>query len=142
MLAREASSSAPSWQLLESRPIDADVEFVLRGLNDFSPKPWPVGFARSRRQTARIEIRKARVQQGDTIAVGGGTLSINPQGRLEGQLNLTVAGLEAFVNQDGGASGQRVGFSVSLGLGLLARQQAGGGQAGDRAAAAGRRTAR
>jgi len=93
---------------------------VLRGLDNFSPKPWPARFREIQQAGGRIEIRKMRLQQGDTIAVGAGNLGINPEGRVEGQLNLTVAGLDAFVNRMAAASGQRVSMSISLGLGLLA----------------------
>jgi hypothetical protein len=98
---------------------DADIDFVLRGLNDFSPKPWPTLFREIQQASGRIEIRNARVQYGDTIAVGSGSLTINPRGRLDGQLNMTVAGLEAFINQVTAANQQRLGFGVQLGLGLL-----------------------
>jgi hypothetical protein len=37
------------------------------------------------------------VQQGDTIAVGNGSLSLNANGRLQGELRVTVAGLESFL---------------------------------------------
>jgi hypothetical protein len=110
---------APEAGPLLAPPTDSNIDAVLRGLHDFSPKPWPARFREIQEANGRIDIRKMRVQQGETIAVGGGTLSINPQGRLEGQLNLTVAGLEAFVNRMAAEGGQRLGFSVSLGLGLI-----------------------
>lgn len=99
---------------------DGSIDAVLSGLHDFSPKPWPARFREIQQAGGRIEIRKIRLQQGDTIAIGGGNLGINPEGRVEGQLNLTVAGLDAFVNRMAAASGQRISLSVSLGLGLLA----------------------
>ena len=39
-----------------------------------------------------IEISSARVQQGDVIAVGAGTLSLTPRGGLDGQMQVTVVG--------------------------------------------------
>ena len=45
----------------------------------------------------RIEIKNARVQQSDTIAVANGMLSLSAAGRLDGQLRLTVANLEKFL---------------------------------------------
>ena len=36
--------TAPNLHPAAATPIDADVTAVLRGLNDFSPKPWPVRF--------------------------------------------------------------------------------------------------
>ncbi len=38
-----------------------------------------------------------RVQQGDLIAVAAGTLSLNAQGRIDGELQMTVAGIEKVI---------------------------------------------
>jgi hypothetical protein len=116
---RTTKLQAPAVGSMAAAPIDADIDAVMRGLNDFSPKPWPARFREIQQAGGRIEIRQARVQQGDTIAVGSGTLSINADGRLEGQINMLVAGLEAFINKVAAANSQRLGFTVTLGLGLL-----------------------
>ena len=79
------------------QPVDADITAVLHGLHDFSPKPWPVRFRQMQAAGGRIDITNARVQQGETLAVGGGTLQLNSDGRLEGQLRVTVAGVEPFL---------------------------------------------
>ena len=42
-------------------------------------------------------MTEARIVQGDSLGVGSGTLSISASGRLQGQLRLTVANLEAFL---------------------------------------------
>jgi len=70
---------------------------VLRGLKDFLPQPWPVRFRELQAVGGRIEIVNARVRQGETIAVANGVLGLTPAGRLDGQLNLTVANLEKFL---------------------------------------------
>jgi hypothetical protein len=116
---RSAKLSVPPAGALVVKPIDADIDAVLRGLNDFAPKPWPQRFRELAQSGGRVEIRSARVQQGDTLAVGSGALTINAQGRLDGQINMTVAGLEEFINDVAAANRQKLGFSVSLGLGLL-----------------------
>ena len=90
-------ASAPTLHPAAARPIDANVTALLRGLNDFSPKPWPVRFARCRPQAAASTSPTHALQQGDILAVGGGTLSLNSNGRLEGQLRVTMAGLEQFL---------------------------------------------
>jgi hypothetical protein len=71
--------------------------FVLRGLKDFTPKPWPARFRELQAADGRIEVKRARVQQGDTIAVAEGALGLTPSGRLNGQLRLTVANLEKIL---------------------------------------------
>ena len=82
----------------------------------------------------RIEITKARVQQGEVIAVSTGTLGLTERGNLDGQLQMTVVGiehvlkaldLEAIVSQG------RVGATIDKldrlmpGLGNIARKNAG-----------------
>jgi hypothetical protein len=97
MALKLAAASAPSWHPAAATPVDADVTAVLRGLKDFAPKPWPQRFRELQAAGGRIEIKKARVQQNDTIAIADGTLSLSPAGRLDGQLRLTVANLEKFL---------------------------------------------
>jgi hypothetical protein len=116
------------------QPVDADITAVLRGLNDFSPRSWPQRFREMQAAGGRIDISQARVQQGETIAIGGGSLSLNADGRLEGQLRVTIAGLEPFLTAIGAqqmvqASPTMDRLSGALdrlapGLGNVARQQA------------------
>ncbi len=128
-------ASMPGLHPAAVEPIDADITAVLRGLNDFAPKPWSVRFRELQAAGGGIDITQARVQQGETIAVGGGTLSLNGNGRLAGQLRVTVAGVEAFLNSIGAQ--QMVQASPNMdklagvldrlapGLGDVARKQAG-----------------
>jgi hypothetical protein len=89
-----AAAAAPSWHPAAAVPVDADITAVLRGLKDFSPKPWPQRFRELQAAGGRIEISKARLQQRDTIATASGTLGLSPAGRLNGELQLTVANLD------------------------------------------------
>ena len=97
IVTRLTRAAAPTLHPAASHPLDADITAVLRGLNDFSPKPWPARFREIQAAGGRIDITQARVQQGETIAVGSGSLSLNANGRLDGQLRVTVAGLEPFL---------------------------------------------
>ena len=110
--------SAPGAGPLAAAPIDADISGVVRGLNDFSPKPWALRFREIQAAGGRIDIGKARLQQGETIAIGSGTLTVNAQGKLDGQIDLAIAGLDAFINSFTGANRQQ-GFGITFGLGLL-----------------------
>ena len=92
-----AAASAPGWHPAAALPVDADVTAVLRGLSDFSSKPWPARFRELQAAGGRIEIVGARAQQGDTVAVGNGVLGLSPSGRLHGQLRLSVANLEKLL---------------------------------------------
>jgi hypothetical protein len=128
-------ATAPALHPAATQPIDADITAMLRGLNDFSPKPWPARFREIQAAGGRIDVTKARVQQGDILAIGSGALSINANGRLEGELRVTMAGVDRFLAALGVQ--QRVQSSESMdkivgaldrimpGLGDVARQQAG-----------------
>ena len=132
---RLSKASAPSLHAAAVEPVDADITAVMRGLKDFSPKPWPARFREIQAASGGIEVTQARVQQGETIAVGSGTLSLNSNGRLEGQLRVTVAGVEAFLNSVGAKQMVQASPTVEKltgaldrlvpGLGNVARQQAG-----------------
>ena len=128
-------ASAPGLSAAAAPPIDIDLTAVLRGLSDFAPMPWPQRFRQLQKAGGSIEVTQARIVQGETLAVGKGSLTIDGQGQLAGQLNVTVAGLAPFLNVIG--AGKQVqqsrnmdkvaGFldRLSPGLGDVAREQAG-----------------
>jgi hypothetical protein len=131
-------ASAQAWHPAAAIPTDADITAVVRGLKDFAPKPWQQRLRELQAAGGRIEIANARVQQGDTIAVANGVLSLSPAGRLDGQLRLTVANLEKLLpalGLDQMLSDQRAppklnnAFGaldrIMPGLGDVARQNAG-----------------
>jgi hypothetical protein len=76
---------------------DADVRTMLIGLKDFSPKPWPQRFREIQAAGGHVEIVQSRIQQGDLIAVASGSLGLSAQGRLDGELQMTVAGLDKVI---------------------------------------------
>jgi hypothetical protein len=132
---RLEQASIPGFHPAAVQPMDAEMTAVIRGLNDFAPKPWPVRFREIQQANGRIDITQVRINQGDILAVGNGTLSINPAGRLEGQISVTMSGLETFLDKIGA---QRIVQNsptmdrlagaldrLSPGLGDMARQQAG-----------------
>jgi hypothetical protein len=82
---------------LLAQPFDADVRTLLTGLKDFSPKPWPQRFRELQAAGGHVEIVQSRIQQGDLIAVAAGTLGLTAQGRLDGELQMTVAGIEKVI---------------------------------------------
>jgi hypothetical protein len=80
-----------------SAPFDADVRTKLTGLKDFSPKPWPERFREIQAAGGHVEIVQSRIQQGELIAVAAGTLGLNAGGRIDGELQMTVAGIEKVI---------------------------------------------
>jgi hypothetical protein len=92
-----AGGSLQEVHPLLAQPFDADVRTLLTGLKDFSPKPWPQRFRELQAAGGHVEIVQSRIQQGDLIAVAAGTLGLSPQGRLDGELQMTVAGIEKVI---------------------------------------------
>jgi hypothetical protein len=92
-----ASGSVQEIHPLLAEPFDAEVRTMLSGLKDFSPKPWPQRFREIQAAGGHVEIVQSRIQQGDLIAVASGSLGLDAQGRLDGELQMTVAGLEKVI---------------------------------------------
>ena len=92
-----AGGSVQDVHPLLAEPFDADVRALLSGLKDFSPKPWPQRFREIQAAGGHVEIVQSRIQQGDLIAVAAGSLGLSAQGRLDGELQMTVAGLEKVI---------------------------------------------
>jgi hypothetical protein len=82
---------------LLAQPFDADIRATLSGLKDFSPKPWPQRLREIQAAGGNVEIVQSRIQQGDLVAVAAGKLSLDPQGQLDGELQMTVAGLDKVI---------------------------------------------
>jgi hypothetical protein len=80
-----------------AEPFNADVRAKLTGLKDFSPKPWPVRFRELAAAGGKVEIVQSRIQQGEMISVAAGTLALNANGNIDGELQMTVTGLERIV---------------------------------------------
>jgi hypothetical protein len=92
-----AQGSLQELHPLLAAPFDADVRTTLSGLKDFSPKPWPERFREIQAAGGHVEIVQSRIQQGDLIAVAAGTLGLSASGRLDGELQMTVAGIEKVI---------------------------------------------
>jgi hypothetical protein len=87
----------PAAPRVPNVPIDAEIAGTLRGLNDLAPKPWPQLLRELQAANGRLDVTKARIQQGDILGTGSGTLSLTARGTLDGQLQLTIAGIEQLV---------------------------------------------
>ena len=92
-----AGGSLQDVHPLLAQPFNADVRTKLTGLKDVSPKPWPVRFREMQAAGGHVEIAQSRIAQGDLIAVAAGTLGLSANGGLEGELQMTVAGIERVI---------------------------------------------
>jgi hypothetical protein len=91
------SGSVQDVHPLLARPFNADIHAKLTGLKDLSPKPWPERFRELQSLGGHVEIVQSRIQQDDLIAVAAGSLALNAQGRIDGELQMTVTGLEKVI---------------------------------------------
>jgi hypothetical protein len=82
---------------LLAQPFDVNVRTMLSGLKDFSPKPWPQRFRELQAAGGHVEIVQSRIAQGEVIAVASGTLGLTANGNLDGELQMTVAGIEKVI---------------------------------------------
>ena len=78
-------------------PFDTDIRARLSGLRDVSAKPWPERLREIQSNGGRIEITQSRITQGNLLAIGAGSLGLTAEGRLDGELQMTVAGIETIV---------------------------------------------
>jgi len=129
--------SAADIYPLVAQPTDADIDLTLRGMKDLSPKPWPVRFREIQEAGGKIDVKTARVAQADWIATGSGALGLTVNGRLDGEIRVTIAGLDKLLQQIGvdvmsrpgpGADKLNSAFNaldkIAPGLGALARDRA------------------
>jgi hypothetical protein len=95
---RLGAVSAPAVHQLAAQPVSGEIDGVVSGLKAFSPQPWTAQLRDLQAAGGHIEITQARLQQADSTVVGTGTLTLTPRGRLDGQLRLTVAGLDRLLS--------------------------------------------
>jgi hypothetical protein len=127
------AATADKVRVLAANPTDADVATTLRGVDDIRPKPWPAWFKEWQARGGQLEIDKARLAQQDVIAAGSGVLQLTPRGGLEGNLQVTVVGIEKILKMfdiDRIMSEGQIGATFNAldrlvpGLGGIARQSA------------------
>jgi hypothetical protein len=101
---------APSVHAYMAQPFDADVLAVLHGLKDFAPKPLAARLREWQADGGKLEVQSARLAQGDALATSTGVLALTPQGRLDGTLKLSAAGLERYLPTMGEGRGGALGL--------------------------------
>jgi hypothetical protein len=119
MTLRLSEAAAPTFNTLLAEPTEAEVDAVVRGFSDLSPKPWAERFREMQAAGGGIDIKSLHIVQADAIIVGNGTLSIGANGKLNGLIRVAIAGLEHLV--------PRIGIDRMIGQGL---DQLSGGNGG------------
>jgi hypothetical protein len=91
-------ATAPTLHPVLAEPIEGEIDAVMRGLKDLSPKPWAVRLRELQSATdGGIEIKSLRLAKTNVVVVGAGKLSVNAQGKLDGLINVAIAGIEYLV---------------------------------------------
>lgn len=117
-----AGAIAPTLHALLAQPTDTDIDTIVRGLKDLSPKPWAQRLREIQASGGGFEIKSLRMTQPGSIVVGAGTLTLNANGKLDGVVRVAVVGLEQIVPLIGidRMLGQSLG-QLSVGNGTLER---------------------
>lgn len=116
------AATALSWHPLAAQPFDFDGDARLVGLRNFQPKAWSERFKEIQQANGRIEVRSARLKQGDLLAVATGNLKLTKQGYLEGELTVTASGVEKILPalgmealaRQGNTRSQRLGAALGM----------------------------
>jgi hypothetical protein len=89
---------APTLHPLLATPADINLDAVVRGFEDLSPKSWPERVREMQAAGGGIDIKELRMAEGDaTIIVATGTLTLNDHGKLDGILGVAVVGIERII---------------------------------------------
>jgi hypothetical protein len=96
-----AAASAPRAHPLLAQATDGDLDAVVRGMSDLSPKPFAERLRDMQAAGGSIEIKSLRLTQPNAIVVGSGTLGLNADGKLNGVIRVAIAGIEQIVPQLG-----------------------------------------
>lgn len=89
---------APSLHPLAAQPVDLDLDTTVHGLHSLSPRSLTDRLQEIRANGGRLDVKRARLKQGDIVAVVSGTLRLTAGGRLDGDLTVIVAGLDKLLN--------------------------------------------
>ncbi|MGZ3409782.1 MAG: DUF2125 domain-containing protein [Xanthobacteraceae bacterium] len=94
---RLSGGTAPMVHPAMAQPTDAEIGVVVSGLNGITPKPLAVHLRELAAAHGQIDIRQARISQGEILAVGSGALTVTPEGLLDGRVTMTIAGLDKLI---------------------------------------------
>jgi hypothetical protein len=113
LASRLTNASLPVWRVLAERPLNAEANGVLRGIDDLVPKPAAQRLREWQAAGGKLELTKARVQQGDALGLATGEIGLTAEGRLQGGFDLTLAGFDQVTR---GLLGSQTQSSGQLGL--------------------------
>jgi hypothetical protein len=119
-----ASATAPALHSALAKPLQGDIDVVVRGFNDLGPKPFAQRFRELQAAGGSITIKSLRLERPDAVAVGTGTLVLKPDGKLDGVITVAISGIESIVPELG------IDKLIGQGIGQLAGIPGQSGQSG------------
>ncbi len=96
-LVRFAAATAPTVHPLLAEPVQGELDAVFKGFKDLAPKPWAQRFREMQASGGSIAIKRLRLERKDSIIVGEGELTLNPDGKVEGLIRVAISGVENIV---------------------------------------------
>ncbi|HET9904259.1 MAG TPA: DUF2125 domain-containing protein [Xanthobacteraceae bacterium] len=118
---RIEGAALPQVPGLAAPPVDVGAEAAIRGIADLDPKPFDRRLREWQAANGRLEVGRVRFAQGDLLAVAKGELGLTGEGRLDGSLQVMVAGIERLAALLlGGTDEARAQASLLGGLAVLA----------------------
>jgi hypothetical protein len=94
LVLRLGALSAAALHPIAAEPINGEIRATIEGLHDLRPKPWRAQLRDLQSAGGRLDIKQARLQQAGATVVGAGVLTLTARGALDGQLQLTIVGLD------------------------------------------------
>ena len=91
------SATAPALHSALAKPVQGDIEVVLRGFNDLAPKPFAARFRELQASGGSIAVKSLRIERSDATIVGSGTLTVKPDGKLDGVITVAISGIDSIV---------------------------------------------
>jgi hypothetical protein len=102
------------------RPVAFEANGIARAVPDIRRKTVPQRLREWQAAGGRLELQKARLQQGEAIAVAAGNLALSGSGRPDGTLTITMTGFDRLVRDVvGGAKGGGLQLGLVAGLAFL-----------------------
>jgi hypothetical protein len=97
MVLRLGGVSAPTLAPVAVEPVSGEIAAVLTGMRNLAPRPWSAQLRDIQLAGGHLDITQVRLQQAGSLVVGNGTLTLNAQGQLEGQIQLAIVGLDRLL---------------------------------------------
>jgi hypothetical protein len=100
---------------VSATPIDFNAAAVLRNVDAVTPMPPPARLRAWQKAGGTLDLTAARLSQGNAIAIASGSVGLTEGARPDGELRITMTGLDQVLGQ---LLGPQLGSQVSLLTGL------------------------